>query len=123
MRRTVIVFVFIAISLGACNHEAAESNPLNALKSAQPLAMSNYGPGFWHDQYRRNTNLWRKAHKYCDQPDNRHTENCEVLSTLTEQPQAGIGTPVPYPKSWSAPDAPHAGLSGLPPNGWPPPTP
>jgi len=123
MRRTVIVFVFIAISLGACNHEAAESNPLNALKSAQPLAMSNYGPSFWHDQYRRNTNLWRKAHKYCDQLDNRHTENCEVLSTLTEQPQAGIGTPVPYPKSWSAPDAPHAGLSGLPPNGWPPPTP
>jgi hypothetical protein len=43
MRRTVIAFVFIAVSLGACNHEATEPNPLGALKSAQPLAMSNYG--------------------------------------------------------------------------------
>jgi len=123
MRRTVIAFVFIAVSLGACNHEAAEPNPLDALKSAQPLAMSNYGPNFWRDQRQRRTELWHDAANYCNEPDNRNTENCEVLSSLTEQPQADVGAPVPYPKSWSAPGAPHAGLPGLPPSGWPPPTP
>lgn len=123
MRRAFLAFVLVAFSLGACNRAAPEPNPLDALKSAHPLAMSNYGPDFWRDQRQRKTEIWRAAANYCNDPDNRHTENCEVLSSLTEQSQAGIGAPVPYPKSWSAPDAPHAGLPMIPPNGWRPPTP
>ena len=123
MRKTVLVLIFVAVSLAGCNRESAEPEPLNAMRSSKALTESNFGSDFWHDQYQRNTDLWREAVSYCKAPDHRRTENCEVLLSVTEQPGASIGTPLPYPKTWSAPGAPHAGLPGLPPKGWPPPTP
>jgi hypothetical protein len=123
MRKTVLAVIFIAGSLVGCNRESAEPEPMNALRSSKALIESNYGPDFWHDQYQRSTELWREAASYCNAPDHRHTENCELVLSITEQVGGSIGTPLPYPKSWSAPSAPHAGLSGLPPQGWPPATP
>jgi hypothetical protein len=118
MRTTVLAVIFVAGSLVGCNRESIEPEPLNALRSSKALIESNFGPDFWQDQYRRRTELWHKAASYCKEPDHRLTGNCEVLLSVTEQRGASIGTPVPFPKSWSAPGAPHAGLPGLPPKGW-----
>lgn len=123
MRKTILALLLIAVSLAACTRESVHPEPLQALKSPRPLIESNFGPDFWHDQHERRTHLWREASDYCNEPHNRHTENCEVLLSLTDQPRVGAHTPVPYPKSWSAPDAPHAGLPVFSPNGWPSPTP
>ncbi len=109
MKRAAYCLLAVALAFGACNREATEPQPLKALKSSQPLVASNYGPEFWADQYKRKTELWREASDYCGNPNRRHTENCQILLSVQQQPST-LGTPIPYSKSWSAPGEPAAGV-------------
>jgi len=122
MTRTGRALTLIAVVLAACTHEPANQGPLGALKSSQPLIESNYGPDFWHDQYQRKTDLWRQASHYCTEADRRHTDNCEILLGLIEEPKPAAPS-VRWHSNWSAPGAPHAGLPELPLQRWPSPTP
>ena len=94
--RTIVICVAAAVvlSISACDRN--EADPLRALRSSEPLIASSYGPDFWHDQYRKNTQLWRDALDYCNRPDRRHTQNCEILLSLTQEPPALSSTPLPY---------------------------
>lgn len=96
MKTMLVCIAAAALCISGCGKDAKQGEPIKALKSSEPLIASNYGPSFWHDQYQRKTELWREAFDYCNEPDRRETQNCEIVHSLTQQPPALSSSPVPY---------------------------
>jgi hypothetical protein len=72
----VAIGVFFAIG---CNHNSGEksADPLTVLGS--PQAATNYDYPFWNDQFQRKTDVWKKAVKFCKQPDHKFLINCQPV--------------------------------------------
>ena len=77
---------------------------LHTLSSPQPS--DSFGPGFWTDQSRKNTDLWRKAVAFCTQPPNKLLANCQNVLVLN-------APTVPYSTTMPA-DSPKGGLNSAP---------